>query len=279
MRRKKGISLLIPTQNSEKTVELCIKSFIDFADEIIVVDNGSKDNTIDIMLKIQKEFNKVKFFNKPELIDLYHNRQFAFEQSIYDWIVRIDSDYIAYNSGENNIVNLREFILSYKKTLLPTAFTIKQVNLIYDFYHTGIPKENRKNGEARFIPPPTVELQARIIQYYPGMKFTRIGRWEGIRWQKFLYHKKIDKIYWFHCDQKSDMNYFYRSERSNWRELGNFKEFPTLEHYVKYIIKTKYSTDNMEKACKIYMDKEFFPFIVKYDSNLYYQYPELIKGL
>ncbi|GAH90210.1 unnamed protein product, partial [marine sediment metagenome] len=48
-KRKKGISVLLATQNTEKTVELSIRSFIDFTDEIIAVDNGSKDKTVEIV--------------------------------------------------------------------------------------------------------------------------------------------------------------------------------------------------------------------------------------
>ena len=53
--RKRGISLLVPTQNAESTVELCLKSFMDFSDEMIVVDNGSTDNTISIVKNIAQK--------------------------------------------------------------------------------------------------------------------------------------------------------------------------------------------------------------------------------
>ena len=85
-KRKKGISVLLPTQNEEKIIKLSILSFLDFADEIIVVDNGSIDNTKEIIKDMAKKYPKIKFFDKPELPDLYHNREFAFKKSQYRWI-------------------------------------------------------------------------------------------------------------------------------------------------------------------------------------------------
>ncbi|MFH1514285.1 MAG: glycosyltransferase, partial [bacterium] len=43
IQKKPGISVLIATQNEEAIIGLCIKSFLAFGDELIVVDNGSTD--------------------------------------------------------------------------------------------------------------------------------------------------------------------------------------------------------------------------------------------
>ena len=53
------ISAIIITKNEEHSIRECLNS-ISWVDEIIVVDSGSKDQT----LKICKEFG-VKVFSKP----------------------------------------------------------------------------------------------------------------------------------------------------------------------------------------------------------------------
>lgn len=281
-KRKHGISLLMPSKNSEKTIEVCIKSFVDFADEIIAVDNGSTDNTIKILEKLEKKIPKMTFYNIPELPDLYQNRQFALEKSNYDWIARFDSDYVAYTSGEYDIKKLRQKILNTKKSIRPIAFGISQVDLFYDIYHT-IDRYNNSNSIN-----PVSTLSARIIQYFPFMKFKRLGiidgylknfgRWEGVRFQNLLKHIQLKKPYWFHCEFKSDMAFFYRSERTNWREIGDYKKYPTLDSYIKKIIKEKYNTENVEEACNKYMKMDFLPKLKKYNSDEQYQYPELLKN-
>ena len=46
---KNGISLLLPSLNKISTIEACVRSFYEFADETIVVDNGSNDGTVDVL--------------------------------------------------------------------------------------------------------------------------------------------------------------------------------------------------------------------------------------
>jgi glycosyltransferase involved in cell wall biosynthesis len=50
------ISFIIPTKNEEKNIQRCInsiqrQSFLNFKYEIIVIDNGSKDNTVELAIK------------------------------------------------------------------------------------------------------------------------------------------------------------------------------------------------------------------------------------
>lgn len=279
--RKKGISLLVPTQNVEQTVELCLRSFKDFPDEMIVVDNGSTDNTIAIVRSLEGEIPNMKFYEVPHLKDLYENRQYAFERSKYEWIVRIDSDYIAYTSGQYDIKNLRAKILQTRRGIRPKAFGITQVNLELDFSHTGFEIKNRPQIK-HYVHPPINCLHYRIIQWYPGMRFQRLGRWEGVWGQNIKYffrHTMLKEPYWFHCTLKKKVDYLIRSERNNWRELGDFKTYPTREVYIREVINKKYGTDSMQEAAEIFWKEKVEPFIVPYDADKYYPYPEIIANM
>lgn len=277
--RKKGISLLVPTQNTESTVELCLKSFVDFCDEMIVVDNGSTDNTISIVKNIAEKYNHIKFFDAPHLKDLYENRQYALERSKYNWIVRIDSDYIAHNDGPNNILNLRKKILESKRGIRFKAFGITQVNLNYDFFHVGIPKAMLKKTHKSHVMPPISTLPYRIIKWYPGLKFKKIGRWEGVSFQstKFYNHKVLKTPYWFHCNFKTKKEYFIRHYRNDWRELGNFKKYPERTKYIIEKAIEIYGTDDLEVAGEKHFNENIKPFLVKINNFSKIEYPKLIK--
>ena len=57
------ISIIIPVYNSEKYLEQCIKSvLVQTYDnwEVIIIDDGSKDNTAQVYNKFAKENNKIK---------------------------------------------------------------------------------------------------------------------------------------------------------------------------------------------------------------------------
>jgi glycosyltransferase involved in cell wall biosynthesis len=56
---RNGYSFLLRIKNEESTIEKCILDIVDIADEIIVVDNNSSDNTLNIILDLEKKYNNI----------------------------------------------------------------------------------------------------------------------------------------------------------------------------------------------------------------------------
>jgi glycosyltransferase involved in cell wall biosynthesis len=272
-KRKNGISVLIPTQNEELMVNLSILSFLDFADEIIVVDNGSIDKTKRIIKELVNKYSKIKFFDKPDLPDLYHNRQFSLRQSQYRWICRFDSDFVAYTNGEYNILELRKLLLKMPKGLIPKVIALPHVKLGGDFWHVKI-YDHMLNKKVSVIRKPMM----RVYEYFPFFTFSRFGRREYGAFQIFMKKFVINKIHFMHCTIKSDLSHFLRSERSNWREYGNFKKYPNLLSYIKDIMKEKYNTTSIKEAYKIFLKNEIYNknHYIEYDPDKYLPYPSLI---
>lgn len=273
-KRKNGISVLLPTQNEEKMVKLSVLSFLDFADEIIIVDNGSIDRTISIIKDLVKKYPKIKFFHKPELPDLYQNRQFALRQSKYRWICRFDSDYVAYTDGFNNILQLRKILLTIPRGIIPKVISLYKVNIDRDFWHTRI---NRLvlTGRRKIIGGP----EPRIYEFFPFFTFTRIGRREYGAFQNLMKNTVLRKVYFMHCTIKSNFNLFFRSERTNWRELGNFRKYPTLLSYIKDVIVKKYNTANLKVAIQKFSELKINDSnqYIEYNPDSYLPYPKLVK--
>ena len=282
--RKNGISVLIAAQNEEATIEGCIRSFLEFGDELIVVDNGSTDQTKVIVKDLRATYHrKIKFYDVPELPDLYQNRQFAFSHSSYRWVVRCDADFVAYTEGEYNILHFREELLATKKALLPKFFTVPFANLVGDFWHTGKEK-NKQSGSTHapghYVPGPiTKGGRPRIYEVFPGFKFQRLGRGEGVKYQRVIRRLKInlESPLWIHCNLKSDRSNLYRSERTNWRELGDYQRYPTLESFIRDVIPQKYGTQDVDEAAEIYMKKSIYPFLQLYEPEKHFPYPSLVR--
>jgi len=266
--------LLIPTQNSEQTILLCVESFLSFADEIIIVDNGSTDSTLEILGEIDEKYEHVKVFDKPELPDLYHNRQYALKKSKYAWVVRIDSDYVAYTSGEFDIRNLRNKILSEPLSLFPKTYTTKMINVAGSFDQTFLRKMEPGGKERERV---VQSLSARIIRWYPFMKFVRLGRWEGIRFQRYLPKQELDIPYWMHLHKfQSKMTLLFRSERTKWRQSGDFKRFPTLKSWVEFAVAERYGTTDLEEAARLHYEERVVPKFFPYDPETYFPYPDRV---
>lgn len=79
------ISLIIPTFNESHNIVECIKS-ADFADEIIVVDSFSTDNTVDLARE------HTDFILQREYKYSASQKNWAIPQASHEWILLVDAD-------------------------------------------------------------------------------------------------------------------------------------------------------------------------------------------
>ena len=81
------LSIVLAVYNEEKNLAECLKSIEHIADEIVIVDGGSTDNTVEIAQKFGARV--IKTTNPP----MFHiNKQKALEAAKGDWILHLDAD-------------------------------------------------------------------------------------------------------------------------------------------------------------------------------------------
>ena len=83
---KNKLTSILITKNEEENIKRCLDSIKAISDEIIVVDSGSTDKT----LQIAKSFG-AKVFDK-EFEDFSVQRNFALSKAENDWILSLDAD-------------------------------------------------------------------------------------------------------------------------------------------------------------------------------------------
>lgn len=81
-----NISVIVITKNEENNIERCLKSAIQIASEIVVVDSLSTDKTIEI---VKKYTDKVFINPWPGFSE---QKEFALSKTIFDWVLWIDAD-------------------------------------------------------------------------------------------------------------------------------------------------------------------------------------------
>jgi glycosyltransferase involved in cell wall biosynthesis len=90
MENKSTLSVTLATYNESKNITRCLEAINDIADEIIVVDGQSQDDTV----TLAKKFKNVKVIsttNKP----MFHiNKQMGISACISDWVLQLDADEI-----------------------------------------------------------------------------------------------------------------------------------------------------------------------------------------
>jgi glycosyltransferase involved in cell wall biosynthesis len=84
---KNKVSVFIITYNEEKIIEQCLKK-LQWADEIIVVDSKSTDNTVAICEKL----GAIVFYNDFENYGI--QKQFALNKTSNNWVLSLDADEI-----------------------------------------------------------------------------------------------------------------------------------------------------------------------------------------
>lgn len=100
------ITVTILAKNSQKYIYECLNSLVKF-DEIILLDNGSEDAT----MEIAKKFKNVKVY-ESEFIGFGPLKNLALSYATNDWILSVDSDEIFNNTLVDEMLNLQ---LSDKK--------------------------------------------------------------------------------------------------------------------------------------------------------------------
>ncbi|MDB3892700.1 glycosyltransferase family 2 protein [Candidatus Thioglobus sp.] len=93
------ISVTILTKNSERYIEECLDALREF-DEIVVLDNGSTDSTMDLA----KNYPNVRIF-EYDFIGFGPLKNLAAEKAKNDWILSVDSDEILSSQLVNEILN------------------------------------------------------------------------------------------------------------------------------------------------------------------------------
>ncbi len=106
----KKITAIIPTFNEQERIKNSLNS-AQFADEIIVIDSFSTDNTVPIV----KQSNAILLQRKFD--DFSNQKNYAIQQASNDWIVWIDADEVLPRDLQKEIIqaigNSQEYVGFY----------------------------------------------------------------------------------------------------------------------------------------------------------------------
>jgi len=89
------VSIVMPAYNAEKYIEQAIRSVIKqtYAEwELIVIDDGSKDDTATILAEFAKQDHRIRFLQNEKNKGVSYTRNRAVELAKGEWIAFLDSD-------------------------------------------------------------------------------------------------------------------------------------------------------------------------------------------
>ena len=155
------ISVIILTLNSAKFIKPCLDSILrqDVNHlEIIVVDNGSKDNTIGL---IKDNYSQVVLIENRENLGAAKARNQGIEVAQGEWVLTLDCDTVLENNFLANFKKIEESlspeigiiqpkVLQYdKKTIYSTGIFLSRLRKFYDIGKGK--KDNGQFNEEKFV--------------------------------------------------------------------------------------------------------------------------------
>ena len=198
------LSVVLSVFNEEKKLARTLGS-LSFADEIIIVDNGSTDNTV----AISKQYN-AKIYQKVNNLMLNLNKNFGFSKASGDWILNLDADEVV----ENNLKKEIDNVISKDEA---EGFLIPRKNIIFNkwikhsLWWPDYQLRLFKNGRGKFPCKHVHEMlsvDGRVLKLNNPLTHYN---YESI--SQFIY--KLDKIY-----SDNEAVHFIQSGKSlHWLDL------------------------------------------------------------
>jgi glycosyltransferase involved in cell wall biosynthesis len=146
-------------------IRYAIESVFPHVDELVIIDSGATDGTIDIA----REYTPNIFFNEFE--DFSKQRNFALSKCTGDWIFYLDADEVV---GEN-FPQLRKYFNKNYNTLLTPRYYLVGLNppafiYNYGYYFDWQQRCVRNTGKAYFIYP----VHHQLMDAHPRLKVTNV---------------------------------------------------------------------------------------------------------
>ncbi len=259
-RRPNGISVMMRVNNEEKWIAKSLLSLNDFADEVVVVNNNSNDNTWQEIRRVNPELNYKLIVEDESSNDICKISYHALSLTTFRWIFRWDADFIAHTAGDRNIIKLREYLLNLHPRKFYLIFPLT-VSFAGDLFHVKTGRETNSEGY--------------IHTWHPNLKYVKRGKFEVLKVPFFFKIKRIRKIFFVHIGSaKSIRKLLHRFFWLYWQD--HLDDFPKIEDYIAHELQTRYNNIDPEDFVVQEFRRLILP-IRKFQKSEFGDYPELLK--
>lgn len=126
MKNPVKLSVVVTAYNESEKLARCLSSVRALADEIIVVDSSSTDNT----REVAKRFT-THIFRQPNDPMLNKNKNFGFSKATGEWILCLDSDEVIPTELADEIKQITHFSSALVRPAVIVGYWIPRKNIIF----------------------------------------------------------------------------------------------------------------------------------------------------
>lgn len=258
--KEDGISVFIRLKDEEDWIRYSIFSIKDFADEIIIGDNGSEDKSLEIVEGLIDEGLNIKLYKCPHM-RINELTDFLLKKTSYRWVMKWDADFVARTTGAYSIVNLRKKLMDMDRNRY-YLIMVSHICLSGDLFHQS--------------PDELTHTEEYIYTNSDRLTFIHPGTCEALKSPKYYAVIKLDGYYSFHVDVKSSDKMLARAYWFDWMKLKDYETFTTLNSYVEYRVKKENLFKSVDEA-KAHNVIEYCKKLVPYSQERFGEYPEVLK--
>lgn len=143
-----SISLCMIVKNEESVIDRCLSSIYDLMDEIIIVDTGSNDNTVQIAKKYTDKVYSYEWNN-----NFSDARNYSISLATCEYIYCADADEVLDNENRNKFKLLKEALLPEIEIVQMLYSGQYDNNTVYNYDEELRPKLFRRLRSFTFINP------------------------------------------------------------------------------------------------------------------------------
>ncbi len=260
--RPPGVSAIVRAKDEAEWLELSIRSIQGLADEIIIGDNGSTDETPEILTKLQHDLqDQIIVMKKPDL-DIKDLTNSLIERTRFRWVIRWDADFVARTDGPQSISHLRRWLFDLDPRRYVCAY-LRMVELCGDVFHQRPKTASRADCHCV-----TYSNGLRYVYDKAGYEAPKIPRWYRVL--------RYEIPTFFHVDVKPAPRMFLSFLWKRYLTDPERRRYPCFKAYVELELKERWEGRGINEAAALWAASAFRE-LVPYDRDRFGDYPTLLK--
>jgi hypothetical protein len=282
--RAAGITAVVRVRGEEAWLELALRSLADFADEVLVLDNGAAEGARAAIARAAPVLGaRLVQLECPEL-DLFDLSNLGLARARYRFVVRWDADFVGHTDGPGDLRHLRRYLLGldprrYFLVALPAA------EVAGDLHHQFPDRRIRHDGQAhtasraaRFVrvtrrtSTDALDVADRALRARAELSLA----FESLAVPPYYAVLRWPAISYFHVHVKPAHHLLLRHFWLEWLAEHDGVRHPTLERYALAQARERWGIADPDAAAA-HLVRRLAEGLVPFDAGVCGPYPALLR--